>query len=170
VQTPLSPEWRPERGLLSDSTDWITGREPLPIRAAPMVGFVLLMAILVWATLIKVESPVSYPVSLVGDSAGTGATVVILLGSVAGGGDTLRSGSDAVLRLQEPGSGKTTRIRGVLVSVEPSGTPGLLRIGFRVAEILEPVVGRTGTMLVFRDKVPLIRVLYGKIKSQRGIG
>jgi hypothetical protein len=166
----MSPEWRPERGPLSDSTDWITGREPLPIRAAPMAGFVILIAIMVWATLMKVESPVSYPVSLVGDSAGTGATVIILLGSVAKGSVTLGGGSDAVLRLQEPGSGKTTRIRGVLASVEPSGTPGLLRIGFRVDEIREPMVGRTGTMLVFRDRVPLIRILYEKIKSQRGIG
>ncbi len=170
MHTPLSTEWSPERGLLSDSTDWITGREPLAIRAAPIIGSVLMMAIIVWATFTKVESPVSYPVSLVGVSAGTGAAVVTLLGSVAEGGDTLRCGSDAVLRLQEPGSGKTTRIRGVLVSVEPIDTPGLLRIGFKVDGIRESVMSRTGTMLVFRDKVPLIRVLYEKIKSQRGIG
>jgi len=163
MNSPLSPDWVPDRKILAETSDWVTGREPWPLRVAPLAGLVLLAALVYWTLVEQVDAPVAIAVSVMAEESASPG-MKLLLTSPYQAGVTPIGRYAAVLRLQNNESGKVLRVRGWVNVVMPEKRSDTVLLEFAAPD--RPAGGYRGGGLLFvmAQRVSLSDVLMRMVK------
>jgi len=161
----LHPDWRADRSLLIETSDWITTRPAWGVRWAPLLGTLVLTALTVWACLIPVAVSSLVTVSVLsGEVAPQGGSRLIL--ATAGVAEVLPViGQQVTLRLNQAGEGRVKHIHGTVTDLQTVGFT--LRIGLATQTVTE--FRGTGQLLVPNRNLPLSRVLLSKLQAPGGL-
>lgn len=129
VATPLHPAWMPDRGLMGETTDWITAQPAWWLRWSPAATFTLVVVLIVVAWFVRVPDAKVLPVTIVTEESDDPPTVLNLYVPVLDG--SLPPGR-AVLRITAGPGAPTSRVVGRIERIAPAPA---------------------GTMIVFRPEV-----------------
>jgi hypothetical protein len=166
MKTPLSSDWVPNRDLFSESSDWVTNKEPTWLRIAPIVAITILVALTLWARRTEIDSPTPMAVSVLSQKRIEAGWELTLVSPLRDTGPP-RGSHRALLQVQGPSSGYT-RIGGIVKMLDAASSSSVLRLSMFTADALVDCSGKAGVLYMMTDRTTVADMILGLIKRRGG--
>lgn len=169
MNNPLSPNWKIDRDVFSESTEWMLGREPWLVRVAPVVGLILLVVAIMAAERISIPSPEIHQVVVAPDLQNDDLAFIRISIPKATAGVGGNRGDRVILNLRDPGGNQTVRLPGTIRDLIDLPETRALQATIELEAVWTPTETYIGTIYILGDEKKLIDVLLEKyMKRRRG--